>query len=325
MAHQDWLRIIAETYQLGCRSCQFIGGEPFLYKGRGKETVLDLAEHAVNIGYSDVELFTNATLLTKAEVQQIKNLGLNIAVSLYSNDAQIHDKITGRLGSFEKTMRTLVLLKDADIPTRVEIVIMKTNQRVVEPTMGLVSDLGFDHKQPDIIRPSGRGTNVVLKPNPEILARYGLMNEPNFSVNLETFVLFCNTNSCLFGKIGINNNGDVYPCIFSGDYLFGNFVETKALQSIIEGKTAQTVWLNTKDHVQVCKDCEYRYTCEDCRPLAAACAGEDASFLDSPPPRCTYNPYTGEWGRGTWKLNRATRKPFYDRSLEPVIQRVLAG
>ena len=55
----------------------------------------------------------------------------------------------------------------------------------------------------------------------------------------------------------------------------------------------QKCWHTTKDHVEKCKDCEYRYACNDCRPLAQ---GSDsgkrwlASSVD-----CLYNPYTGKW------------------------------
>ena len=57
------------------------------------------------------------------------------------------------------------------------------------------------------------------------------------------------------------------------------------------------------DNVLICRDCEYRYACFDCRPLAKASAGETAEYLSAPPARCTYNPYTGQWAQGVWKLD----------------------
>ena len=41
----------------------------------------------------------------------------------------------------------------------------------------------------------------------------------------------------------------------------------------------------------VCKDCEFRYCCHDCRPLAEGVAGNKKAKY----PRCCYNPYDGEW------------------------------
>ena len=72
----------------------------------------------------------------------------------------------------------------------------------------------------------------------------------------------------------------------------------------------------------VCQDCEYRYVCFDCRPLSEGYAKGQSDYLHAPYPRCSYNPYTGEWGQGLWRMNG--EGPYYDRSYAPVIQKVLA-
>ena len=43
--------------------------------------------------------------------------------------------------------------------------------------------------------------------------------------------------------------------------------------------------------IEYCKDCEFRYSCKDCRPLGISVKGS----ITSQNPRCKYNPYTGEW------------------------------
>jgi len=78
----EWKILIAEGAKLGCKQCQFIGGEPFLYRGECAEDVLDLAAYARCVGYSSIEIFTNATLLDEEKVRRIRNLGLEVAVSL---------------------------------------------------------------------------------------------------------------------------------------------------------------------------------------------------------------------------------------------------
>jgi len=47
-------------------------------------------------------------------------------------------------------------------------------------------------------------------------------------------------------------------------------------------------WQITKDQVEVCRDCEFRYVCTDCR--AHTVDGELGK-----PARCAYNPYTATW------------------------------
>ena len=71
----------------------------------------------------------------------------------------------------------------------------------------------------------------------------------------------------------------------------------------------------------VCQDCEYRYVCFDCRPISEAVAGRNSNYLSSPYPRCTYNPYTGEWGSGIWKL-KSSGQPYYDEAIAPTVEEV---
>jgi hypothetical protein len=46
----------------------------------------------------------------------------------------------------------------------------------------------------------------------------------------------------------------------------------------------------------VCKDCEFRYICTDCRAYL-----EDPYNEYSKPLKCGYDPYTGEWSE--WSTN----------------------
>lgn len=319
LTFHEWLNLIEEGYKLGCRAGQFIGGEPFLYKGGTGKTVLDLAEYALNLGYEFLEIFTNATLITSEKVARIKDLGLSIAVSLYSDNPDIHDQITRTPGSHRKTMTALNLLKEAQVPTRVETVLMQPNQHTIESTIKLVDDLGFAHRSPDVLRPKGRGDSPALLPSPEMLAQYGLIAGPNFSADKAFFSRSYSGHNCLAGKITITDTGNVLPCIFSRKQVIGNVISSGSLQQIMMANTLQTIWHTTKDEVLVCQDCEYRYVCFDCRPISEAVAGSKGSYLTAPYPRCTYNPYTGEWGEGVWRLDN-NGQPFYDKTFASVIE-----
>lgn len=324
LTYQDWCQIICEGYTLGCRQGQFIGGEPFLYRGEQGETVLDLAGYARQVGFDLIEIFTNATLLTPAKIAHIKALGLHIAVSLYSHDPHVHDAITRMPGSHKKTMTALQLLREAEIPTRVESVIMRTNQATVATTIQLIDELGFGHKTPDPLRPKGRGDNPALMPEDEILVQYGLMTGPDFTASQETLAHYRSGHSCLLGKITITDSGDVLPCIFSRSQVIGNVRASGSLAQIVASQAVQRIWQTTKDSVLVCRDCEYRYVCFDCRPLSEASASGNGEYLSAPYPRCTYNPYTGEWGGGVWKVDEHGQ-PYYDERLKPVIEKALAN
>lgn len=324
LTYQQWIALIKESYELGCRMGQFIGGEPFLYRGEGGETVLDLAEYARTVGYERIEIFTNATLLTPQKVFRIKDLGLSVAVSLYSDNPAVHDRITRTPGSYRKTIAALNHLREAGVPTRVETVLMRPNQHTVESTIKLIDDMGFDHSRPDVLRPKGRGDSPALLPSPEILVQYGLLTEPNFYADKAFLTRSYNGHNCLAGKVTITDTGDVLPCIFSRNQVLGNILTDGSLGSAITtNKTLQKTWHTTKDDVLVCQDCEYRYVCFDCRPISEAVSGKNNSYFTAPYPRCTYNPYTGEWGGGVWRLNEEDQ-PFYDETFSPLITEMKA-
>ncbi|WP_109437959.1 SPASM domain-containing protein [Aquimarina sp. AU119] len=82
----------------------------------------------------------------------------------------------------------------------------------------------------------------------------------------------------------MNPNGDIQQSPFT-DKVFGN-VGTKSLLSIISNQTFQEYWDIPKDKIEVCKDCEFRYVCNDARiPLKRD--GKTYYFEES----CTYDPY----------------------------------
>ena len=182
--------------------------------------------------------------------------------------------------------------------------------------------MGLSHGQPDVLRPKGRGDKHSLTPSKETVVQYGLMTSPNFVADRDTLSRYISGHSCLLGKITITDNGDLLPCIFSRNFAVGN-VKNNSLQEIVEGQKLQTVWRNTKDQVLVCQDCEYRYVCFDCRPLSEGVNQGRGDYLSAPYPRCTYNPYTGEWAEGVWRLDE-DREPYYDTTLRPIIEQVMA-
>ncbi len=317
LTSEQWKKMVEDAYSLGVRQCQFIGGEPFLWRGENNENVLDLAEYAKNLGYEFIEIFTNGTLVTEKDIDRIKNLGLNLAISLYSDREEVHDAITRTPGSFKKTERTLKLLSQAGIPTRVETVLMKQNQDTLESAEDYIQQMGFDHRSPDVLRPNGRGESVELMPDEAAIVKYGLMLKPSFTTSKESLERNFEGNSCLTGKITITDNGDVLPCIFSRSVIMGNVLKKGSLKNVLETNVDE-VWGITKDDVLVCQDCEYRYVCHDCRPMAEGASGGRGTYKTSPFPRCTYNPYEGEWGGGVWKLDEKG-SPYYDEALKELI------
>lgn len=70
---------------------------------------------------------------------------------------------------------------------------------------------------------------------------------------------------------------------------FGNIHDVK-LDQVINSKSFKRYWNVTKEQISVCKDCEFRHICTDCRAFI-----ENPKEMYSKPLKCGYNPYIGTW------------------------------
>ncbi|OFX26692.1 MAG: grasp-with-spasm system SPASM domain peptide maturase [Bacteroidetes bacterium GWA2_31_9] len=107
----------------------------------------------------------------------------------------------------------------------------------------------------------------------------------NFITNLSFFSEAQNYNTCLNRKICIDVNGNLKNCP-SMKKSYGNINEIK-LHDVVKSAAFTEYWAICKDKITVCKDCEFRYICHDCRAFVT-----DSSNIFSKPLYCNYNPYT---------------------------------
>ena len=70
---------------------------------------------------------------------------------------------------------------------------------------------------------------------------------------------------------------------------FGNHREV-SLDNVINNPNFKKLWKKHKDLIHVCKDCEFRYMCTDCRVFI-----KDSKDIYSQPAKCSYNPYIAKW------------------------------
>ena len=113
----------------------------------------------------------------------------------------------------------------------------------------------------------------------------GRIHPGGFAVNLETVAEAQRFNTCLNQKLGIDTAGNIKNCP-SCTECFGAAATTR-LSDVVQLGAFRRLWNVNKDQVDICRDCEYRYICTDCR-----------AFVTDPlakPAKCTYDPYTGEW------------------------------
>jgi SPASM domain peptide maturase of grasp-with-spasm system len=95
-------------------------------------------------------------------------------------------------------------------------------------------------------------------------------------------------NGCLNRKVAVDAAGEIRNCPSMAPS-YGNIRDT-SLPAAIKKTGFQDKWHITKDQIDTCRDCEFRYVCSDCRAYL-----ENPKDPYSKPLKCGYNPYTAEW------------------------------
>lgn len=198
------------------------------------------------------------------------------------------DRIDTILSAFRTScLRSIYLvLCDADYITKEYLqTLVQEHLRLVHIILhsSTKTDLKLDDK-------NGRLTKVNVVPYPIASSDCcGEVSPSQFAINLQAFSEAMHFNSCLYKKIGIDVRGNIKNCP-SFKQSFGDLSNT-SIKEVIENPIFSERWGVTKDQVNICRDCEFRYICTDCRAFL-----QDPTDPRSKPLKCGYDPYTGKWG-----------------------------
>ncbi len=265
--------IVDELTSIGINKIQIIGGEPFLLE---KNTLFEMMGY-LSGKVDSFEIFTNGTLNTKEDLLYIKTHcpNVHIATSLHSNIQKEHERVTQVLGSYELAVTNIRNAKEIELPIRyVGTLIGCIN-------VGKELEFGPPSRR-DYIRLSG---NAKLQLYNDELLKERVITEKRFEIeNLKERVDVVYNENCFSTHLYVGCDMEVYPCPMERRISHGN-LKGKHLSELLENSILDF----SKDEVEGCKDCEYRYLCIDCRPDLIT-----GNFFEKPW-YCTYNPYKGEW------------------------------
>ncbi len=296
--------IIRQSHEAGCRRIQLTGGEPLL-----REDLPRIIRLCRDLGFEFIEVYTNGTRLTDEMVSLFKKHEVQVAVSFYSWRPETHDRITAHQGSWKQTVRALEMLVQAEVPVRAGIVSLALNQGDLEETFDFLRRMGVTEElHADPVRPTGRGKENTLMPDEKCE-----MNEQfQWIQDMLPSGQGCgecgkNDGNCWRGKLAITCEGEVIPCIFARALVLGS-VRDHPLSSLIASDRLQRIWGITLDEVEVCRDCEFRRFCSDCRALPYTATGD----LYGKSPRCFYDPYHETTLRGPGSRDQGSGKMIDD-------------
>ena len=272
MTFEEFCKVVDLLLEMNVPKIQIIGGEPFF----DREMLKRMLDYVVG-KFEYIEIFTNGTLIPDLWLEYLLKNNIHIALSVYSYNKDMHDKVTGVKGSWASTNNTIQRLKDCGIPYRVCNVLMKDIE-----IGDKCSNLYTLSDEKDIVRMSGRANFTLLT---DELIKKKLITKKTFQKPIKK--AFCKRlisgHNCFRDKIYISAKLEVFPCV----------MERRIKHCVI--RDAHKIQLDdkirclTKDCIKMCAKCEYRYACFDCRPN---------SLIDDiyeKPWYCTYNPERGEW------------------------------
>lgn len=160
--------------------------------------------------------------------------------------------------------------------------LVKTHRRISAVSVHSAPENQFFHEENDAV--------TVLFVQQEVTsdAHCGQVRPAYFTITTPSFMEALHFNSCLNRKLAVDARGEIRNCP-SLPGSFGNVAET-SLHSAVMQQRFRDLWEVNKDQVEVCKDCEFRYICPDCRAFVR----EPGDHL-SKPAKCGYDPYTAQW------------------------------
>lgn len=253
----------------------FIGGEPMIRKDLIKSLVIYIKENSPNI---KVGIFSNLYNIIDADIQFIIEHNLGVSTSLYGIEANEHDKMTNKVGSWVRTVEVIKKLTKNNI--NVFVGYFKNNKEITNLTIkSFLNSLGvtsFDiQNHHNVGRAIQKAPIKVSKDN--ILPL-------KMSFNPNTISKYSSEHNCFSNHISISSNGDVMGCIMMRKPEYGNLL-SDSLDKILSSKNYIQLSKLTKDKIEGCSECEFRYGCFDCR--AGAMSDSNNLFKK---PDCGYDP-----------------------------------
>ena len=243
MAVADWFAVLEESAVLGCKRVQFLGGEPTLHP-----ELPALIGHARALGFERICVYTNGTRFTPAVRDALREHAVELAFSVYAATAAVHDGITARAGSFDKTIASIRWAVASGLRVRAGVIAMPENSAHTAAARRFLEELGVKDVHVDAVRKLGRGL-AYGTPASELGELCG---------------------RCGNGKLCVSASGEIFPCALSRFAPLGNF-RAAGLAGALGGARLQEF---RSDLLEAFERKYPRYR-RDAAHLAATCSPEE--------------------------------------------------
>jgi radical SAM protein with 4Fe4S-binding SPASM domain len=235
---EEFKEVISQLARSGCLFLTLTGGEPITYPGFWE--IISFARQSKFF----IRLFTNGTLIEEKAAVRLARYGVNeVYVSLYGHKPDIHELITGVCGSFDKTVKSIILLKRQGINVQVKSSIMTLNKEYPLEIENFCRKLGVKCNSSYLLSPRTDGSSepcLLQYPDGLKSEMFSRIPPKSPTVSSENATNPCPAaeNSCF-----IEYDGILYPCV-NYRYPCGSLLETslhelwnsKKISEVREGK-----------------------------------------------------------------------------------------
>lgn len=284
----------------GCPELVLTGGEIFLRKD-----LLEIVAYAERKGFL-FDLYTNANFIDKNKADQLaKHLITTVQISIYGTSASIHEAITRKAGTFEKSINAAKMLIERGIPVRLEYHIQKDNFEDAFKFPEFATSMGAFYTFDSKLVPNRNGDTELLQYSVSVqqqaeIYKAGLMKrEAKF---------IC---TAAVSKARISAHGDIYPCELINTAVVGN-LKRNTLAEIWDSKWRTSLREKILGYKpNRCGGCNHVSDCEPCAamrgfflheghmedPVSEACMLTTASLLSQGKelaPNSPFRALTGE-------------------------------
>lgn len=266
-----FLEILHQARKMNLLHITISGGEPMLHPH-----FIDFLREC-RINDMSVNVLSNLTLLNDEMVAEMKlNPLLSVQTSVYSMIPDIHDGITHKKNSLNRTLSSIVKLIENRIPVQISCPILKVNhdsykdvQRwAVDHNISVGIDFSiiarYNHNQENL------GCRLSYEELEHIISEK-IINDSEYIEDLKKEITenkrktedsyicsICNSSIC------IGPSGNVFPCVGWTNKVVGNIVNNSLYDIWIQSdevKRLRTIRL--KDFIE-CKGCNFKEYCTIC-------------------------------------------------------------
>lgn len=272
ISYDDMVKILESAAEIGVKKISLSGGEPFLWSSISKL----LANRKIND--FKIRIYTSGTSTNFQDiVSKINHENINFVFSLFSANPNIHDKLTGSIGSHSKTIYSIKQTQQK-YNTEIHFVPINVNYSELKPLAFLAKKLGINKVSVLRFVPQGRGSInrqfILNQEQNEILKKDIIeLREAGFNIRTGSPFNFLFLNSqpqCTSGmnKLIIAPDLSIYPCDAFKQISLNEIVGNDEYSSL-KFHSLQDCWEKSKylNKIRSVLKSEYQEPCKSCDKL----------------------------------------------------------